>query len=239
MTRRLMDFQRRGGKDRDTDRCICIGERLNLSYHWRPCWYPCTLLLPGAISESVVELHPGLCWHSRSVLAPEVMLMSLGCDPTQGMQMWWPVLLPEPWWYFWSLLLPEALSMSVVLLQPRQSWCLWPRLPPKVLWMSVVCAAAAWIHVDVRGPGCLHIPCWGLRRPVHTPKAMCKPVIPVPDVCKGQRSFFCSGVYDCILTVEEERLRQLLWHSSCPQSSKLDRQSPKRTLSNCDKDAEV
>lgn len=60
--------------------------------------------------------------------------------------------------------------------------------------------------------------------------------------CGGQGSFFCSGVDDCRLRVENERHRRRLCCPHPPRSKKkpsLDRKALKRTLQNCGRDPEV
>lgn len=63
----------------------------------------------------------------------------------------------------------------------------------------------------------------------------------VPADCKGQESYFCSGIEDCRLTVERD-IEGFYDNSYLPhpqKSSTLDRKSSKRTLRNYDKDAGV
>lgn len=70
------------------------------------------------------------------------MLMSLGCDPTQGMQMWWPVLLPKAMMIF---LVPAAARGLVYVCgsaAAKAKLMSVAQVIPKVMWMSVICTAA-------------------------------------------------------------------------------------------------
>lgn len=69
--------------------------------------------------------------------------------------------------------------------------------------MSRVCAAP-WSHVDVH-----------VEVQIYTASDY-----------KKQENFFCSGIGDCRLTVENERHRRLLWHAPTPSPP-----SPQKNLS--------
>lgn len=63
--------------------------------------------------------------------------------------------------------------------------------------------------------------------PVLSPETMYKFMICAVTDCKCQGNFFCSGIYDCRLTVENERHRRLLDNLSplySPPQKKQSRQ---------------
>lgn len=84
------------------------------------------------------------------------------------------------------------------------------------------------VHAD----GCWR-PCGCLWYLCYFQKPMCKFMIHAATYWKCQGSFCCSGIYDCRLTVENERYGRLLQHLSpplSPQRNSLDRKSLRRTL---------
>lgn len=71
-------------------------------------------------------------------------------------------------------------------------------------------------------------------------EAMWTSMIPAPTGCKGHGSYFCNGIDDSGSQLSKRDTEGFCDHLfPPPKSTSLDRKPSKKTLTKCDKDAEV
>lgn len=180
-------------------------------------------MIDHVTTKSHVDVQ-GLCHSLNLCLCPWIVL------PMWTYWREWLVLPPRPWWCLGSysrrrpclVYVPTMAECHVddcgLYWHQRACWCPGYMLTPEIMRMSVV--------------------------PVVS-RTMYRSMIHVSTNCNGQGNYICHHIDGYRFTVEKEEHRRLLWqplhlpHCTSPKHNSLDRKSPKKTLENCDKDAEV
>lgn len=173
-----------------------------LHCHLMPSWYPWPMSM------------------QMSMLLPEAVLISIGHDATE-----------------------VHINVDSLCSHLRPGWCLWAGLPLGTILVLLACAVPG--HIDVCVLCCSKGPCWcpwsvlpmeTMLRSLELDNSWDHWMSVILDVsrchveihdpysheCKGQGSYFYSGITDCILTVEKKGHRRLLWqprtHTTHPKT---------------------